>query len=473
MIFKKSVWLLTLGSAFLLAVGFGAAIAFLDNPILTVGLGIFVLACVYLARRPHLLIAAMLLSSQIKGAERISRLIPDLGIDLTVLAALALYLSLGIQLVTKFDVTQAALRRHLLPIVLFGLFLVVLFASVNYKFSTVYGLEKVMRFAALSTLPLIAPMLLLRSVRDLKDILVALMLGGLLFAAFAQADADTSGGRFTALGTNTIAIAVFAGVALIVLAWWKIPTSSNLWTRLALLPLIIPLIVVLLGSGSRGPLISIVVTSTLLFLLSSFYIGWTRQVSIILVALLLTALVIWLNRDLLPAEALQRIEALVDPSEVVEANSRSELWRAGLANFARHPIFGMGAGGFQRNNLIVAGRIILWPHNLLLEVALEQGLVGLFILLGLLGSTLYAAFRSLAEAAHHAERIWMALTLLGLFTFLLLDAMVSHDLNDIRQLWLSVGLIWWFYTSTLERQRGNENLNGHRSTDITTRRKLG
>ena len=156
--FRGNVRLLALGSlsALVLALGSGVIIAFLDNLKFVGVLGFFMI-CIYLAwRRPHLLIIAMLLSSQVKASEPIARLIPDLGIDLTVLTALALYLALGIQLVTKFDLTQAALRRHSLHIVLLVLFLLVLVASVTYEFTTAYGLEKVMRFAALSTLLFIA-----------------------------------------------------------------------------------------------------------------------------------------------------------------------------------------------------------------------------------------------------------------------------------------------------------------------------
>jgi O-antigen ligase len=60
---------------------------------------------------------------------------------------------------------------------------------------------------------------------------------------------------------------------------------------------------------------------------------------------------------------------------------RLEIWRGGRQIFLKYPIFGVGAGQFGTayGLIILVGRHGAWmqPHNLLIQVACELGIVGL------------------------------------------------------------------------------------------------
>jgi putative inorganic carbon (hco3(-)) transporter len=88
------------------------------------------------------------------------------------------------------------------------------------------------------------------------------------------------------------------------------------------------------------------------------------------------------------------------------AEKRWLLLDAGYRIWADHPIVGVGAGNFGKRypnyaNLIgwsgtdyIPAGVRQYPHNLYVEVAVETGLVGLFIFLGLIAAALLALYRS-------------------------------------------------------------------------------
>ena len=72
----------------------------------------------------------------------------------------------------------------------------------------------------------------------------------------------------------------------------------------------------------------------------------------------------------------------------------------------------------------------LYPHNLLLDVAYDGGIVGLGLLLIALGLT----FRSGIQAN---PRDPAAIYLLGFMVFAFLSTLVAGDVYDSRMLWLT------------------------------------
>jgi hypothetical protein len=72
-----------------------------------------------------------------------------------------------------------------------------------------------------------------------------------------------------------------------------------------------------------------------------------------------------------------------------------------------------------------------YPHNVLLEVGAEGGVLALF------GLTTVIALAVRKQA--HAASAPVEMAMLALVFFFLLNAMVSGDINDNRGLWVALG----------------------------------
>ena len=150
------------------------------------------------------------------------------------------------------------------------------------------------------------------------------------------------------------------------------------------------------------------------------------------------------SSSLVPASSLERFNLLLHGMETQMENSsagtRLFYWRQSLALFSERPLVGGGTGGFA---WFVSGTDAReYPHNILLELATETGIVGLTILACLM----LLIVQNLLSALHVSALIGgfnrsLLVTLFAILTFELAGAMLSGDLNDGRGLWALFGVI--------------------------------
>jgi len=109
----------------------------------------------------------------------------------------------------------------------------------------------------------------------------------------------------------------------------------------------------------------------------------------------------------------------VPPTGGQSVARRADLFRAALRLFVAHPVIGAGTSGYET----AAG--YEYPHNLVLHVASEFGLVGLAVL-GALGIIALLTWRPTST---------VSVALGALLAFLVLNAMVSNGIYENRMLW--------------------------------------
>ena len=74
-----------------------------------------------------------------------------------------------------------------------------------------------------------------------------------------------------------------------------------------------------------------------------------------------------------PGSAIGRsLSTIVGSASGLSSNGRSSLWSAAYTQLSHHVALGIGTGGFASLNLGLP-----YPHNIVLEIALELGVVGL------------------------------------------------------------------------------------------------
>lgn len=232
--------------------------------------------------------------------------------------------------------------------------------------------------------------------------------------------------RLTTLGMNPIWFARHVGQALVLLVCFM---ACGWISRARALPWVILLSIVFWLSGSRGVL-----------------------------AALAVAIFVWLGSDArsrrwLPLAFLLGLGvlAVVIATLVIEGGESQTFFHRGASNFYRARLldvarrtagevgfFGVGTGGF--GSLAGVGDIRYYPHNLLIEVGLENGLPGLCAILGFLASTASVARRLLVADGSHQLRT-LARIVLTLWAFNLANAMASGDVNVNEWIWLWAGVL--------------------------------
>jgi len=114
---------------------------------------------------------------------------------------------------------------------------------------------------------------------------------------------------------------------------------------------------------------------------------------------------------------------------------RLEFYRSAAAAVMQHPLTGLGLGGwsvFYTGERIEGRPVPTYPHNLLMEVASEQGLPGLALLLLLL----WSLFKSARNVSNYPQLAF----LFPVLTFQVLCHVFTGTIED-RALWFWFGTV--------------------------------
>ncbi len=192
------------------------------------------------------------------------------------------------------------------------------------------------------------------------------------------------------------------------------------------------LVISLLASGSRGPLLALIVSIGVLLAL----LPWSRQNRqrslIVIVAAVLT---IALVPAVVPSSSLSRATAIFSGSDVGRSsNGRTASWDEAWQMFRENPLSGSGTGSFATHD-----GILQYPHNILLEEAAEVGILGAALVLALLGFGIWTGTTILRSATGY-ERAEAALVC-ALLVGAIVNAMLSDAIEGADRIWLAIGLI--------------------------------
>jgi O-antigen ligase len=119
-----------------------------------------------------------------------------------------------------------------------------------------------------------------------------------------------------------------------------------------------------------------------LLAIAVYYVLGSKHQLLTCVACVILGLLIWTNLPAVYKERYLTVESYAQGGQLDASNElRLEIWRAGGRIFAHSPIVGVGAGQFSTafGLMYLNGRHAAWmnPHNLLIQVACELGVLGL------------------------------------------------------------------------------------------------
>lgn len=308
-------------------------------------------------------------------------------------------------------------------------------------YSTQYGTEKLLRFIGLA-----GPLVFLASTWDLSDIeeyFGLLLITSSIVALLQVLPIDIGSAYGDASAPNYLARGRWTGYGAILapMPWYRmVPTR---WGRFISISAWVLCTYVLLAVGGRGPIIAYVLSLLITQMFGLAFDGKAlshRRLKGILasVAVLVLAvyLIVWAPIDAF-ALARAKFQLLMSPERGASTLTRAELFRAALSYFAEHSIRGVGLGGFALERSQTAARV--YPHNLVLEILSETGVVGFLPFAGLIVASL-RGYRRAIHRSNRRERVLLE-SALAVLLFAFLNAMVSGDINDNRMVFVMLPIV--------------------------------
>ncbi|MCK4857616.1 MAG: O-antigen ligase family protein [candidate division Zixibacteria bacterium] len=196
--------------------------------------------------------------------------------------------------------------------------------------------------------------------------------------------------------------------------------------------IVVCLLYLMIVSGSRGPMLSLIVTVVIFLLWSNRRRSVVRQATYIGVFIAAVLLL----QSMLPETVITgRLTTVGQGGPDISLIQRIREWQLAVELFRQHPLTGVGTAGFLHHQF-------RYPHNIFLEFAAEHGIAGLALLLGMLAAVVRYCWR-LRVALRGNERamiIYRSFTLILIYAFL--NAQVSGSITGNSWLWLGMGGIW-------------------------------
>jgi O-antigen ligase len=240
-------------------------------------------------------------------------------------------------------------------------------------------------------------------------------------------------GRFSVGETvNPIDLARSLGEAALIMLFLA-SNQNRLGPRvLTALPVVL-LLAAMLSSGSRAPLLSLVIALPALLLTRVRDRRAFRRLALSFAALGVAAVVA--IGALVPAESITRAVSSFGGDETVAAGAsetRGSLWNQALEASAQDPLLGIGTGGFLAVNTDLA-----YPHNIFLEILLENGVFALLALILAIGAALH---RLVGYALAQRPGSDIAGLMVSLIVFTVFNSFFSGDLPGNNAIWGWIGL---------------------------------
>ena len=419
----------------------------ITNPIIMVLIPLGLIILWWLINNPAITLMILSLTAIIKGY--LINYFPVIEIlDITVIATIIIWLGLVKILLEGNWKLPSEPKSIVYLFLIFGLLLGI---SYIYTASPDYGFRKILRFNTFAVTMFISPLLIIKSPADSKRLLsyfyflLVIIIGIMLlqFVYFLKwgdfAIVLAYWNRISIPGANPIQVSRYLaiGAAMMIALLIRNKPSQSLHYFAILFVILLSIIL----SGSRGPLVSIIIGSIVYAILyerkhSSRIFGY----GILAIGTIITLLL------LLPESLTQRFFDISQGSVIMTQQgvrristiaTRFEFWSMSLqAWFSSITSFfiGLGAGSFS--SLFIWRDWRWYPHNLFFEIIAELGLIGLVIGVLFIIKSYQIINKGIQRGSftdHSA--LWVAGTVV-----MFIAAQFSGDINDNRILWMFIGI---------------------------------
>ena len=303
---------------------------------------------------------------------------------------------------------------------------------------TFYGLEKAINFW-LIVIPISIVIIEKYDVNDVINtfyILLAITFVLAILSLTSISGPVRDDGRMTVLGGGPIVFARWMGFGIITLLF--LPSKIKPIYKYLIISL---LFILALSSGSRGPILGLLITA-----LVYIFLNFNRvivRLGIILMLIASISIVFDLQTKISNLGNSQRVFMNITKQGASKksTSTRSNLAKGSFLLLKNYPL-GVGPGNWQvvTNKLSPTHLMPLeYPHNLVLEVACEYGIQTLIILLLLFMYVFHWSYSKMFMYSAKSNSLYPLLFYLLLYFFL--NSLVSGMLNDSRLLFIIISFI--------------------------------
>ncbi len=403
-----------------------------------------IIGLVYLFRYPEVAFAIFLFSYVIKAGAILAWFL-----NLTLIMLAIAVLGFTVQLATR---KKNNFKLQLVDLWLLG-FIIILFTGIYLVPNPEAGFIKAIRFATIVFFPYLLARIffneLIQIYRFLKAILIlASIVTIILICTSFLGYTKMHGGRVLSLETNLIPVATFFAVGLVLAVIEAMMPSNRDWKlkRILCITLIPVFFYGIFLTGARGPLIAAVVGLAFYFFVRLMKRTTPNFRLACVTALILIIVGFYYFGDILPNIKSYSLTAI---REDLSTAQRLEQYSLVANLFSQSPLLGVGTNGFEQ--LTGWG----YPHNIFMEVAVENGLVGLIFLGAFLVAVAWYGLRFLALYYSHSTELGqkIGLAVLTISIVLLIERQFSFGLDMHKDLFVFLGLV--VNLSIIHRLRAN------------------
>jgi len=248
-------------------------------------------------------------------------------------------------------------------------------------------------------------------------------------------------GFITVFGSNYLGLGRVISLAFLLLIAYFMFWARNVYWKLFTIIMASLYLWLLLVTGGRGPFLAAIL-SGLIPLIFTIHLDLKKKiirvrkyvVPILIMVIVSISLFVYLSETGHMTQTYSRLLVLTQTGMGDSAGERLQHYVHAIEYWKQAPIFGYGIGSWP----IIDGGIDMrgYPHNIVLEILVELGLVGLliFFILILYALLLLAPVKSIGDEP-------IKIFLLMLMVYMLLNSMVSGDIPDNRLLFACIGMM--------------------------------
>ena len=325
-------------------------------------------------------------------------------------------------------------KRLFLPYLGFGSLMLL---SVTYTPNLIYGQNKCLEFATYTTFACFAPFFLFRTKLILERFFYTLIAISVFLSVavfITNPPYLSSPVKFhTVFGGNYLAIQHIVGIgALLIIYYFSFKNRIKKQVSWLIL-LLIMFIGTLFYAGGKGTVLTFFITIIFMSITSIKFENKFKRILINKRILIFSLLVILAGTSLLFSKIsetfLERTKFLLSSGSYAQVE-RLENAKVALELAYRHPLSGVGAGGFSNFSIQMKGiERFKYPHNILLEIISEFGLIGLIFFVLIIAFAFKRLLYSQSKY-RHSKLSPLPNAILSLFIFSFLNSLSSGDINN-------------------------------------------
>jgi O-antigen ligase len=316
--------------------------------------------------------------------------------------------------------------------------------SLVYTPALSYGTDKVFRFISITAVACFAPLFLYTSENRLKVFFYTIIIFAIAMSIESISVQPAQKGEWgfhSAFGSDYTNLARVAGVSLIIVMGTIFSNKKNIPLISILVAIFFINLYSLFYAGSRAPVIAFFVTVSVGWMYMIIFSEYKKKIIIsgVIIGIVVIGFIL-LFQDYFFTLFLRMNE--LSSSKGFTESTRMRLLSVSMEALNSSwlvPLIGLGTGGFQHVAGSTYDKLGIWPHNILVEVFCENGILGLSIF-GYLLLKVYQKMNNLLRSSSDFKAHIYCIS--GLTLFIFINSLFSSDINGNRVLFTCFGLLY-------------------------------